>query len=353
MASTLRVPVVQIDEILPHPDPEATKIELAIVGGWQTVVPKDAHKAGDIVLYVPVDAVIPKEISDFWGVTKYLSNGRVRAAKLRGAISYGFIVDMEQVHWWNGPLADVGEDLAELCGITKYEPPITYNEGDFEPPHPLFHRYSDIEQYQNHPDVLQGGEEVVITEKIHGTNARVGIVRDDDEPYGICLVGSHNRQIKQGQHSKYEIFLNMGPVMELLNNAMGPMRGGVKSAILFSEIFGSGVQKPTTYGLSDGNIEFRAFDLSIDGEYVHWEVFNQMCYEFGVFVAPPLYVGPFDADLLAKLSGGKTVIGGNHLREGVVVKPTTERHDTAIGRVILKRISDDWRTQKESVTDAH
>jgi len=67
MASTLRVPVVQIDEILPHPDPEATKIELAIVGGWQTVVPKDAHKAGDIVLYVPVDAVIPKEISDFWG----------------------------------------------------------------------------------------------------------------------------------------------------------------------------------------------------------------------------------------------------------------------------------------------
>lgn len=78
-----------------------------------------------------------------------------------------------------------------------------------------------------------------------------------------------------------------------------------------------------------------------------------MCHEFGVFVAPPLYVGPFDADLLAKLSGGKTVIGGNHLREGVVVKPTTERHDTAIGRVILKRISDDWRTQKESVTDAH
>jgi len=80
MASTLRVPVVEIDEIQPHPDPEATKIELAIVGGWQTVIPKGQHCVGDVVLYVPVDAVIPEDVSDEWGVTKYLSNGRVRAA---------------------------------------------------------------------------------------------------------------------------------------------------------------------------------------------------------------------------------------------------------------------------------
>ncbi len=350
MATSLRVPVVQIDEIRPHPDPEATKIELAIVGGWQTVVPRGQHEVGETVLYVPVDAVIPEDVSDRWGVTKYLSNGRVRAARLRGAISYGFIVNLESVDWGEGPSAIMGDDLASTCGITKYEPPITYNEGEFEAPHPLFHRYTDVEQYQNFPDILQESEEVVITEKIHGINARVGVVLHEVQPagYGLFLVGSHNKQIKLGQNSKYEFPFHMSCVTDILDCGRAE-----KSAILFGEIYGSGVQKPTTYGLADGNIGFRAFDLSIDGEYAPWCVFQDLCHRFGVPTVPPLYVGPFDPDLFSKLSGGKTVVGGDHLREGVVVKPTIERRDDSIGRVILKRISDDWRTQKQPATDNH
>jgi len=341
----LKVPVVQIDEIKPHPDPDATKIELAIVGGWQTVVPKGKHKIGDIVLYVPVDAVIPQHISDMWGVTKYLSNGRVRAAKLRGAISYGFIVQLEYIDPISKVPPQLGEDLANTFGITKYEPPITYAEGNFEADHPLFHKYTNIEQFQNYPDALQEGEEVVITEKIHGTNARVGLVSDEDD---LFLIGSHNRQVKQGQNSKYEFPLYMSCVTDLLDSGWA-----TKSVILFGEIYGSGVQNPTTYGLANGEIEFRAFDISLDGQYVHWTEFQRVCHRYSVPTVPALYVGPFDPDLLSKISGGKTVVSGDHMREGVVVKPTTERRDPAIGRVVLKRVSDDWQLRKEQVTDSH
>jgi hypothetical protein len=41
-------------------------------------------------------------------------------------------------------------------------------------------------------------------------------------------------------------------------------------------------------------------------------------------------------------------VGGGHIREGVVVKPTIERTDPKIGRVVLKYLNDDYLLQKES-----
>ena len=40
-----------------------------------------------------------------------------------------------------------------------------------------FHGYTEIENIRNFPDVLQPGEEVVITEKLHGKNCRLGLIR--------------------------------------------------------------------------------------------------------------------------------------------------------------------------------
>ena len=80
--------VQAIESVLPHPN--ADKLEIAIVGGWQVVIAKDSLKMGDDVIHIPPDAMVPKNIAEEWGVATYLSfnsnseNGRVRAIKLRG-----------------------------------------------------------------------------------------------------------------------------------------------------------------------------------------------------------------------------------------------------------------------------
>ena len=162
--SELRVEVVEIKEILDHPD--ADRLEIAKVKGWECVVQKGTHKPGDGVVYVPIDAVLPVELSDKLGVTNYLSRGRVRTAKLRGVYSQGLIIDMKH-------LPDnyyLGDDVKDVLGITKYipPPPPPNLSGKRRNHHPDFHRYTDIENIKNFPDVLQEGEMVTITEKIHG-----------------------------------------------------------------------------------------------------------------------------------------------------------------------------------------
>ena len=72
--SSLIVEVSRIERVLPHANADA--LELAHIKGWQCVVPKGRYTAGDLVTYVPVDAVLPAELSERLGVTKYLSRGR-------------------------------------------------------------------------------------------------------------------------------------------------------------------------------------------------------------------------------------------------------------------------------------
>ena len=128
------------------------------------------YAAGDLVTYVPVDAVLPPELSGRLGVTKYLSKGRVRCARLRGEPSFGLIMDREDASWAEGT------DVAAVYGITKYVPPLRPSAGDAESAHPLFVGYTEVENLRNFPSAFAEGEPVVATEKVHGTNCRVGLV---------------------------------------------------------------------------------------------------------------------------------------------------------------------------------
>lgn len=115
MASTLIVPVAAIDAITPHPN--ADRLEVATVLGWQVVVPKGRYRAGDKVVWFPPDAIVPKEHSDRFGVTQYLANGRMKCARLRGVPLYGFLFAPDDA---DTPL---GTNLAAHYGVTKWLPP--------------------------------------------------------------------------------------------------------------------------------------------------------------------------------------------------------------------------------------
>jgi RNA ligase (TIGR02306 family) len=325
--------VAEIQAVRAHPN--ADRLEVAEILGWQVVVGKGTYQPGDRVIYVPPDAVVPEEWSDRWGVTKYLSRGRVRCAKLRGEPSFGFTATVADLSVGLGLEAwEVGDNVADQFGITKYEPPFRARADDAEPNHALFVKYTDIENLRHYPAILQPGEHVTATEKIHGANVRIGVVD------GEVMAGSHRLRRKRPDDlsaSLYWFPLSLPSVAAMLET----LGAHHKQVILFGEVYGR-VQS-LHYGLEHG-IDFRAFDLLVDGNYLDADQFTAACVLFGVPRVPVLYRGPFSLEAIKQHAEGTTQVGGEHYREGVVVKPATERHDPTIGRVVLKFVSDTYLT---------
>jgi RNA ligase (TIGR02306 family) len=340
--SSLVVNVQAISDVIPHTN--ADKLELAIIGGWQCVVPKGRYQAGDKIVYFPPDTLIPRTLAESLGVTQYLSftkdnpdMGRIRCAKLRGEPSFGLVIDPDCEEW------GIGHDVAKYYGAQKWMPPVKFTASDAAPDHPLFVTYTDIENLRNYPNVLREGEILCITEKLHGTNCRVGMID------GELMAGSHRVRRKEPEDyasNRYWFPLSLPEVRNLLTD----MSKVYKQVILFGEVFGKGIQK-LEYGQK--GLAFRAFDLMVDGKYVDGWLFLSDMRRYGIPHVPILGIGTFTNDAIANLSKGNTTLEATHIKEGVVVKPMYERRDPKTGRVILKYISDEYLlNRKEDWTDA-
>lgn len=131
--------IAEINDIKPHPN--ADKLELAYIKGWQCIVGKGEFKVGDKVLYIQPDAVIYEtmlhptvnagvfseedaakitgSLTNKWteGVRRYLAkNGRVKIVTLRGELSNGLIVKLDDIK--DDFVNNAAVDLA-LCGREK------------------------------------------------------------------------------------------------------------------------------------------------------------------------------------------------------------------------------------------
>ena len=355
--SKLVVDVTTISKIREHSN--ADKLEIAEIKGWQVCVGKDQFQEGNKVVYFPPDTVLPRFVTDAMNVTNYMPRvdkdrafqfrGRVKQVRLRGEPSFGLVALPLSEEW------EVGEDVADAYGATKYDPPIRPDSGDSEPSHPLFVRYTDIENMRNYPNIFEEGEEIVITEKIHGTNCRVGSLPDEEGGYKL-VAGSHNLQRKEPENEDgYESHLYWYPlgciegVTRLFLHLYSEQSN--KQIILFGETYGKRVQKSHDYGETNA-LGFRAFDLYVDGRYVEFAAKMSLFQQFGIPTVPVLYRGPFSIEKVRELSSGQTtVIGATHIREGVVVAPVNERRDPTIGRVILKYVSDEYLLASDKNTD--
>ena len=89
----------------------------------------------------------------------------------------------------------------------------------------------------------------------------------------------------------------------------------------------------------------------INGQFIDYDNFVEWCAKYGVETVPLIYRGPFTLSTIKQLSEGKSLVGGAHGREGVVVKPAHERQDSKIGRVILKYIGDAYLFGKAAEQD--
>lgn len=388
--SKLIVEVCRVETVEDHPNPVVTRMKVATVKGWQTCIGFNPDtgvaqfKPGDKCIYFPPDSVLPPQLAHGpadnppgrLDVMRFLGQlpkdqdtgirppgGRVRAARLQGFPSYGLIMRIDQALGDN-PDWEIGTDVAEHFGVTKWEPPIKAHAGDAEPDHVRFHRYTEIENYGNFPGAICDGTEVVFTEKLHGQNSRAGLVLDADEngsPVWLWMAGSHDVRRKEfdakGQRSAFWDLMTDNVkafLMHVRDNF--PWAEAKHSVILFAELIGTQDMK---YGLKGGVRGFRAFDLAINGRYIDFHTKVELFRQFGIEPVPILYRGPFSAAVLEEHTNGPTTVcpteeaGKFKGREGIVITPVVEQFCSLLsGRLILKSVSADYHARKGG-TDAH
>ena len=338
-----RCPLVEI-KIEPHPD--ADKLELALAGGNVCVVGKGSYTHGDKAAFIPANSLLlPTMLARLDETTKKYLGGsernRVRAARIRGVVSEGLL--------YAGPEIDersVGDDLAEELGCRKYVPPIPSKMDGIVEAGPTV-KY-DIENIANHPGVLENGEMVYITEKLHGTWCCLGFHPDHGpvvsskgfSDKGLCFV--------VGDENKDNLYCQMWNAYE--NSVMTLSSALDEPVYVLGEVFGRKVQD-LDYGFTEK--QFRVFDIKISHEYVAAKELKRLCDSYGFSLVPELYAGAWHDGLAEEHRSGKTLYA-SHIREGCVIRPEVERRDDAenpvtgarLGRVILKAVSPDYLIRK-------
>lgn len=384
--SEFKVEVVRVGKIERHPNADRLGITL-VHGGYPVIInisDPEALKEGDLAVYVPVDALVPlnrREFS-FLRTDEGKDTHRIKAKRLRGVFSMGLLVPAP-----GG--AHEGDDVQSAWGIEKYEPDGVKREiqaggaGESEPDQDFMPIYTDLEGLRKWSKVLEEGEEVVITEKIHGQNARYVYHG------GRLWVGSH-KKVKRRPHKVTPIELEtykqdayvwhlkhyvwrflqwIKHIMALIGlNVQLPQEPShpkmprdvpstnwwtvasqyelekrlayMPDLLIFGEIYGA--VQDLKYG-SPHQLRFRAFDAMeiTTNTYLDYDDFEYMMEHLNIEIAPVLYQGPWHNGLRA-LAEGQTTLDGEHVREGIVIRPVRERVHPRLGRVILKLIGEGY-----------
>lgn len=337
MPSSLIVKCAPIKAVREHPN--ADKLVIVDIMGWQVVTAKDTNpQVGDLRVFIPPDAVLSDELAKELEVEKYLKKGnRVGQVKLRQQMSFGIAA----VNKWG---FQIGEEVSEKLGITKWEPPLLPNSGDQERDHPLFSNYSRIENWRNFPDVFTEENFVVITEKIHGTNSKIGLIREDDGTI-TEMIGSHNTRRKivdpDDESTCKKMSLYQYPlkvVRPMLDAVLVEMNARV--VIVYGEIFGR--VQDLKYGRPN-DLAYRAFDLYVDGKPLDWDTAEEWFSSFEVDHVPVVYCGPYSELAVKDFANQNTLLmppQSAHMSEGVIIRPQEETTHPELGRLILKYKSD-------------
>jgi hypothetical protein len=240
----------------------------------------------------------------------------------------------------NGGNFRIGDDVSDLLGITHYDPDTadgtastkSQQEGAPRRKYPktmrgwfffLLHKLGfggatrgyqqevsfhlptyDVEAFKNHSGDFQPDDEVVITEKIHGSNARYVFLD------GVMYQGSRNQWKKAGDHV-WSKALAANPWIEHWCR----LHPGYA---LYGEV--TPTQKGFDYGATKDKPRFFLFDIRTPDDEWLWEL-DEMWDELEDYTVPVLYVGLFSKEhALAQVDGKSAVGGAKHIREGVVIR---------------------------------
>lgn len=316
-----RVEVVRIGSVRKHENADTLSIT-DVHGGYPVIFRTGEFAEGDLATYIPVDAVMPD--APEWAFLG--SKRRIEAKRLRGVFSMGMLAKAPDG-------AVVGDDVQAALGIEKWDPSedahVQASKGGEDDevtgpalPIPVY----DIEGFRKYRHVILDGEDVVITEKIHGENAR--FYHDGSRLW----VGSRTRWKRLDSSTGWTNYARA----ERLDGRLA----GWPGLVFYGELYGNTELK---YDAANGR-RLRIFDVFDTSRMAFLDADDAATKAPGLERVPALYRGPWSLDLL-KLCEGTSRLGG-HVIEGVVVKPARERV-SHMGRVILKMVGEGYLTRKK------
>lgn len=304
--------VYKLENTIDHPNSDNLKIFK--INGYQVIFNKNDFKEGDLIAYIEPDTIVPDN-EQF----KFLQgHTRIKSRKLRGLYSEGLLIKAPEN-------TRVGDDIWELLGVTRYEPPVDINMGgEDESGPPGNWPHYDVENYKKYNTLILSGEEIIISEKLNGCNSLYVWLNDR------LWVRSRNHWKKGDEKNLYWKTL-------LYNAWIESFCQHHEGCGLFGEIYGQVGGWP--YGSINRSPQFAIFDVYYKNQWLNYDDAKKLTK--GCMWCPEIYRGPWKEN--CKLEEGNSLImGANHIKEGIVIQPVINRFDEKIGRVKLKLINNEY-----------
>ena len=243
----------------------ADSLELCDVLGWQVVAKKGIHKEGDKVVFITIDTIVPRyHWSDFLADAKNPDKPiRIKNIKLRGEFSSGLVIPLSEFSSDLFKDYEVGTDLTEILGITKYIKEIPANLsgetlGDF-PTH--LASKTDEDNGLNDPNlvekVLNRDDHITITQKLDGSS--ITLIVENGELAQVC---TRNLSKKETENNT---FWKAARKLTIPQNWTGTIQG---------ELCGNGIQRNQ---LKLEDVKIFVFQISVDKKYMTYEEMKDFC----------------------------------------------------------------------------
>lgn len=309
------------------------------------MVQKGLRKSGEVVIFVPDKSLLP-DIAIFEPYKKYLSGpekNRVKAIKLQKELSCGIILDDQE------DLKDVaiGENIADKLGVKEYIPPIpaelagkVRTVGNVDTEGFSINTHDAFQFSVNHKE-LQDGEEVLITEKVHGSQVAIIKTRNNTRIVASKGLIKNRLAIEESESNSYWIGAKATNIFEILQKEYPND---------YVQIWGElvPIQKGYSYGYQKPFVRF--FKLEVNNKPVDIDLVPKDILDMWV---PILYRGPYDSNLSRSFREGREQVSGKelHIREGVVVTPRCIRRMAQDDcDIILKIINPQYKESGEEMS---
>jgi RNA ligase (TIGR02306 family) len=342
--------IAMIDNVETHPNADA--LDICTVGGWKVVSQKGIYRKGDLAVYASIDSWIPTEVAPF--LTKGdqepreyngVKGERLKTVRLRGQISQGLLLPLSEIpETWddgvllsNEDLYNEGDDVTEILGIQKYEPPIpACLSGEVKGLFPSWGRKTDQERCQNLVNEIQeaydNNVKFEVTIKLDGSSCTVGTSVDGE--YVVC---SRNMSLRTEQSGN--TFVEVCKKHNLEENTKK-----FAGLLISAELMGSGVQGNKELLKEHDVYVFDVYDTR-SGKYLNEDDRHLIVNKLGLKHVPVLYKSVTLRELgLANINDILAFADGpslnNNKREGVVFKSED-------GAFSFKAISNSWLIKNE------
>lgn len=321
------------------------RVDQAKILGWTVIVGKGQYQENEKVVFCEIDSLFPKT-EDWVELEKF--KYRIKTFKVNtpdGPIygqGYCFplsklydILDKKPTYY--GFFNEVGLEVTEILGITKYESPDPSNNsmlmGNAAGAFPTqYIPKTDEIRLESCLEVLEEikGQPYVITMKMDGTSW-TGLKIDDE--YVVC---SRNNMLKNPKDSDvksnyWDMFYQYPGIASLLDQGFG----------LQAEMCGEGIQKNRMGIKGKALAAFNIFDLKTR-KYVDSGLFFDLCEEYDiprVNIIDHGYSFNLTFEDLKKMADELKYNSGQPA-EGIVIRSMKEQYSRVLqGRMSFKQIS--------------